>query len=341
MMCFLKKDDVVKRHAVKVCFHKDVITVVDNLADTMVLANDRSDCSYYLPGCVGSHVAADEGIAVTTGSDAEAAMSDAAAGIAATAGSDPQLQHSICSERCVAPDPYDYTEFVAYPCLFLTPALLRENSGLSTRGQAYYIGSQRIASDRGNVYCGLKGGVFVSIKDLGKDALQGTTRDRTVREIFTLECGRDRGACLPRILDAFTKCTETHNGFYVVFEVFGIPMDQFRTVHGYDREDAQPVGHIRKMCLHCCRALYYLHDTLGLIHTDVTLANIIVKVLPDSMAGAISCKLGGFTLLEEACLPSFIGGGSPGAFVRASQPANIDKGGCPERPILVKSVTPA
>ena len=99
------------------------------------------------------------------------------------------------------------------------------------------------------------GGVFVSIKNLGTDALQGTARDRTVREIFTLESGLHRGACFPRILDAFTKCTETHNGFYVVFEVFGIPMDQFRTVHGYGREDAQPLRHIRKMCLHCCRAL--------------------------------------------------------------------------------------
>ena len=122
-------------------------------------------------------------------------MSDVSVDIAVTAGSDTQLQHGICSERVVAPDPYDYTE--AYPFLFLTPTLLRENSGLLTRGQAYYIGSQLIASDRGNVYIGLMGGVFVSIKDLGKDALQGTARDRTIREIFTLESGRDRGACFP------------------------------------------------------------------------------------------------------------------------------------------------
>ena len=225
-------------------------------------------------------------------------MSDVSVDIAATAGSDTQRQRGAWFERFVASDPYDYSE--AYPTLCLTPTLLRENNGLLTRGQAYYIGSQLIASDRGNVYSGLMGAVFVSIKELG-DALQGTTRDRTIREVFTLESGRDRGACFPRILDAFTKCTAKHNGFYVVFEVYGIPMDQFRTVHGYGREDAQPLGHIRKMCFDCCRALYYLHDTLCLLHTDVTLANIIVKVLAGSLSGAISCRLGGFTSLEEAC----------------------------------------
>ena len=310
MMCFLKKDDVVKRHSVKICFHRDETTVVDNLVDTMVLANDRSDCSYYLPGCERRQVSRSSEIAATAGSDTESAMSDVSVDSEATAGSDTQRDPN----RFVGSDPYDYSE--AYPTLCLTPTLLRENNGLLNRGETYYIGSQLIASDRGNVYIGLMGGVFVSIKDLGKDALQGTARDRTIREVFTLESGRDRGACFPRILDAFTKCTAKHNGFYVVFEVYGIPMDQFRTVHGYGREDAQPLGHIRKMCFDCCRALYYLHDTLCLLHTDVTLANIIVKALPASMAGAISCRLGGFTLLEEACLPSFIGGGSTGRSVR-------------------------
>jgi len=300
VLCFLKRYDVLKRHTAKVCFHKDTSTAVDGLADTMVLATARSDCNYYFPAGAASPIAVGADIAATTGSDTEADMSDVAAGSAVTAGCD------ICSGRFVASDPYDYT--AVYPALFLTPKLFRDNSGLETRGQSYYIGSLLIESDRGDVYSGLMGGVFVSIKFLGKDALAGPLMDRTVREIFTLEMGHNRGARFPRILDAFTKWTDTHYGFYVVFEVFGIALDQFRTLHGYGREDAQPCGHIRKLVKHSCRALSYLHDMLRLLHTDVTLANIIVKVLPDSRARAISCKLGGLTLLEEACLPCFTGG---------------------------------
>ena len=85
-------------------------------------------------------------------------------------------------------------------------------------------------------------------------------------------------------------------------------MDQFRTLKGYGRADAQPSHHLRKLVLHTCRALYYLHDTFGLVHTDVRLASIIVKELTGSLSRAISCKLGGFTLLEEAC-PYIAGGG--------------------------------
>ena len=203
----------------------------------------------------------------------------------------------------MASDPYDYPS--VYPALCLTPKLFRDKSALETRGELYHFGSLLIESDRGDVYSGLMGGVFVSLKNLGKDALAGPRMDRTVQEIFTLEKGHDRGACFPRILDAFTKWTDKHIGFYVVFEVFGIALDQFRTLHGYGREDAQPCGHIRKLVKHCCRALCYLHDRLCLLHTDVTLANIIVKVLPGSRTRAISCKLGSFTLLEEACPPCF------------------------------------
>ena len=323
VQCFLKKDKVLTRHSCKVCFHKEESTVVDGLTDTMQLATDRSDCVYYFPARVESPLAVDADIAVTAGSDTAAGMSDGAAGSAVTAGSD------ISSSRVVALDgPNTYQ--AEFPTLYLTPTLLRRNNGLETRGQAYNICSQLISSDRGNVYSGLKGGAVVSIKCLGAHALEDSMLDRTVREIFTLEKGHDRGACFPRILDAFTKSTDTNYGFCLVFEVFGIPLDQFRTLHGYGRKDAQPCGHIRKLVKHCCRALSYLHDTLRLLHTDVTLANIIVKVLPGSLSGAISCKLGGFTLLEEASLSCFTGGGFYGG----------QSIGHPGRPTLTKPVAP-
>ena len=190
VQCFLKKDKVLTRHSCKVCFHKEESTVVDGLTDTMQLATDRSDCVYYFPARVESPLAVDADIAVTAGSDTAAGMSDGAAGSAVTAGSD------ISSSRVVALDgPNAYQ--AEFPTLYLTPTLLRRNNGLETRGQAYNICSQLISSDRGNVYSGLKGGTVVSIKCLGAHALEDPIVDRTVREIFTLEKGHDRGACFP------------------------------------------------------------------------------------------------------------------------------------------------
>ena len=105
---------------------------------------------------------------------------------------------------------------------------------------------------------------------------------------------------LSRILDVFMISESGKYGFYVVFEVWGIMLETFRTLHGYGREDAQPSRHIRNIVEHTSKALYFLHDQLGLIHTDVTLSNIIVQEETGSLSRAISCKLGGFTLLEEA-----------------------------------------
>ena len=169
-------------------------------------------------------------------------------------------------------------------------------------------------------YSGQKGGVDVSLKCPGADALADSQKQRTIREIFTLEKGHHRADCFPRILDVFTKWTDAHYGFFLVFEVYGIALDQFRTLKGYGREDAQPCGQIRKLVMHTCRALYYLHDTLRLLHTDVTLANIVVKVLTDSLSGAMPCRLAGFTLLEEACPLCFTGG----AISRPPRSGNID-----------------
>ena len=309
VLCMIKKDPVLREYSHKVCFHKEETTVVDGLADTMQLATARSDCRSYYPARVESQPAVDADIASTAGSAIQGGKSDVATGSAVTAGSERP------SVRRVVPESWDYRE--KFPVLFLTPILFSDSDGLSKRGEAYTFCSHLITSDRGDVYAGHKDGMIVSIKDIGVHALAGKKLARTVRELFTLEKGHDRGVCFPRILDVFTSSSESLDcRLYLVFEVWGLPLHLFRTLKDYGREDAPPIRHIRKLVQHTCKALDYLHNTLWLLHTDVTLANIIVKALPASMAGAISCRLGGFTLLEEACLPSFIGGGSTGRSVR-------------------------
>ena len=46
VLCFIRREDVLKRHNPKVCFHKDESTVVAGLGNTMVMATARPDCNY-------------------------------------------------------------------------------------------------------------------------------------------------------------------------------------------------------------------------------------------------------------------------------------------------------
>ena len=87
---------------------------------------------------------------------------------------------------------------------------------------------------------------------------------------------------------------------HVVFEMWGLSCADFRVQQGYGRHDAQPTGHVRQVLLHIGRALHHLHHSLGLVHTGVSLASIIVRAIPSSLSGRIACQLGGLTSLEEA-----------------------------------------
>ena len=238
MQCLLRKDELLSQYTAKVCFHKKEITVVDGLTDTMQVASVRSDCWYYYPACPGSQLAVDAGI-VPTARSAILAGSPGAAGSAVT--TEPELQ----SFRDVAPGPNAY--ILKFPVLYLTPLLIGSEESLAERGEAYTFSSRIISSDRGDVYRGHMRGILVSLKHIGFDAIGFLKLPRTMRETFTLEKGHDADVCMPRILDVFTKSASGNYGLYMVFEVWGLPLDQFRALQGYGREDAQPSRHIRSI----------------------------------------------------------------------------------------------
>ena len=122
---------------------------------------------------------------------------------------------------------------------------------------------------------------------------------RTIREISTFEQGRNRSRHVIRIVDVFLPtCTDAR--LHLVFESLGLRLDEYRAFRGYDREDAQPAHHARRLILHFGRALDYLHRGLGLVHAAVSHACSIGREDPSSLSRGVWCRLGGFTSLEEA-----------------------------------------
>ena len=55
------------------------------------------------------------------------------------------------------------------------------------------------------------------------------------------------------------------------------------------------------LCLHLCIALSYMHERLGICHTDVKLDNILVIDKLGSLVGDIACKLADVGNAEEVC----------------------------------------
>ena len=62
---------------------------------------------------------------------------------------------------------------------------------------------------------------------------------------------------------------------------------------------AQPTNDVCTLLLHVCRGLGYLHCGLGMCHTDVKLANILVIDKPGSLVGDIVCKVADVGNVEE------------------------------------------
>ena len=88
----------------------------------------------------------------------------------------------------------------------------------------------------------------------------------------------------------------------IVLEFWGLSGTAYRTHKGYGRREAQPTNHVRTLCLHLCTALSYMHERLGICHTDVKLDNVLVVDLHGDLVDDISCKLADVGSAEEVCL---------------------------------------
>ena len=118
-----------------------------------------------------------------------------------------------------------------------------------------------------------------------------------MKEVYVLERCSDLDVHIVRVLDVFldTKARKMH----IVMELWGESLESYRRRQGFDRVDSQPTPHIRTVLLHVCRALAYIHRGLGMCHTDVKLANILIIDKADRKENSIECKLADVGSVEE------------------------------------------
>ena len=119
----------------------------------------------------------------------------------------------------------------------------------------------------------------------------------TMREIYVLERCLDHGVHIVKVLDVYMDKLPLQ--MHIVLELWGESGKDYRRHKGFGRLVAQPTNHVRTLVLHLCRGLSYLHDGLGICHTDVKLDNILVIDKPGSLVGDIECKLADVGNAEE------------------------------------------
>ena len=140
--------------------------------------------------------------------------------------------------------------------------------------------------------------IAVAVKILDKDAWKDDkAKQRTMKEVYTLERCSDLDVHIVRVLDVFLdpKARKMH----IVLELWAESGEIYRRRRGFGRSDSQSTTHIRTLLQHLCRALSYLHGGLGLAHTDVKLANILIIDKFGSFVNDIECKLADVGSAEE------------------------------------------
>ena len=159
----------------------------------------------------------------------------------------------------------------------------------------YTIGERLSGGTSDTVYRAIIQDTTGAVAILGVDSW--TNKLATLLEVYTLERCLDHHVHAVRILDI--SLDRHPPQVHVVMELWGLSGDDYRESKGYGREDAQPANQVRRLLLHLCRALPFLHHGLGFAHTDVKLANILVIDTPESLIGDIDCKLADFGSVEE------------------------------------------
>ena len=280
----------------KLCCHLDQATAVCGLSTTMVPNNTtrfgvvRSGCWQFFPPPCHSQ-------------DIQAAAEPPTSTVVVA------VVHPPDVPACAVWEPTQVEYQRLFPTVYLTPLLVGPHSErLAQRTSSYVVGPYLFVADR----CRWFGGralaaafadcpcdFTVDIKVLPIALTTDIGKVRLVREIFALEQCRNCCPHVIRIVDMFMG-SASDDCLHLVFEAWGIPMDQFRAVRGYDRYDAQPSHHLRQCLLHIGSALCYLHWRLGLVHASVRPDCVLVTEDPDSLSRRVSCRLSGFTSLEEA-----------------------------------------
>ena len=181
----------------------------------------------------------------------------------------------------------------------LTPLLFGQDDVLVDRSVGYSIKEFLGGGSFGAVYK-MKSptAIDVAVKILDKDAWKDKkAKLLTMKEVYTLERCTDHDVHIVRVLDVFLdpKARKMH----IVLELWGESGEKYRHRKGFGRLDSQPTTHIRTLLEHLCRALSYLHDGLGLAHTDVKLQNILIVDKYGSLVNDIECKLADIGSAEE------------------------------------------
>ena len=288
--CWLKRSAF---HDTKfqVCFHLDETSAVIGLSTTMVPKNKRRNCWHFFPP--PSHPPD-----IQVAAESPVAQVDVAV----------VIPPFLPVGELRVPTEVEYKHL--FRVVFLTP-LLDESLmvRLAERTPTYVVEKFVTVAEHCNWYQGRAlseafpdclSDFSVDIKVLPVRSTTDTGKARLVRELFTLEQLRLFSPHVIRIADLFTAPIGNQHRLHLVFEHFGIPLDQYRELLGFDRCDAQPSHHICKVLLHIGGALDHLHSRLGLVHASVCRECILVEQVVGSPSGEIVCRLGGFTSLEEA-----------------------------------------
>jgi hypothetical protein len=274
-----------------IILHKSADTAVEGLLENLKAQTDKDGCKHFLPlsgegasaGELHSVASQSSGVLLSAGG---ASAGEAAFSVRST--TTPPLRSRfpprISQTYCVEP---------------LTPLLFGNNELLRLRSVGYSLGEYLGGGSFGEVYKAKSPtGIDVAVKILHKDAwLKAKEQKRTMHEVYVLERCSDLDVHIIRVLDVFLDPL-THK-MHIVLELWGESGDKYRSRKGFGRSQSQSTTHIRTLLQHLCCGLSYLHERLGMCHTDVKLANILIIDKFGGFVNDIECKLADVGSVEE------------------------------------------
>ena len=261
--------------------HKSADTATEGLLSNLQAQNRNDGCKYFLPrssdgaSAGGIHsVASQPSVALVSADGASAGNATSGVGSAAYRPRTSRVEQ-------------------------LTPLLFGQDDVLVGRSKGYSSKEFLGGGSFGAVYkMRSPTGIDVAVKILDKHAWKDEkSKLLSMKEVFFLERCSDHDVHIIRVLDVFLDPTSRQ--LHIVLELWGESGEKYRHRKGFGRLDSQPTTHIRTLLEHLCRALSYLHNGLGLAHTDVKLQNILIVDKYGSLVNDIECKLADIGSAEE------------------------------------------